>query len=47
MRQSRGRPRATRTRIGHNGARMTEQTDRFETLAVHAGADPDEVSGGV
>ena len=22
-------------------------TDRFETLAVHAGADPDEVSGGV
>jgi cystathionine gamma-synthase len=27
-----------------NGARMA---DRFETLAVHAGADPDEVSGGV
>jgi cystathionine gamma-synthase len=26
---------------------MTEQTDRFETLAVHAGAEPDEVSGGV
>ena len=27
-----------------NGARMT---DRIETLAVHAGAEPDEISGGV
>jgi cystathionine gamma-synthase len=33
------------TSVGcHNGNAMT---DRFETLAVHAGAEPDEISGGV
>jgi len=26
---------------------MTDADDQFETLAVHAGADPDAASGGV
>ena len=30
--------------VSQNGGRMT---DRIETLAVHAGAEPDEISGGV
>jgi cystathionine gamma-synthase len=41
-----GRDRRPNDRIGDDAA-MTERQPRFETLAVHAGAEPDEATGAV